>query len=168
MKHGKKHRQPESGGVSDEVRGERGAPAVSAERSLQSRVSSIMACGLMIILGAAMLTWYYSGAISRQSRAQRSAQAAVSHRAQGEMPLPTLDGFNSFKTSASDAPRPPPAPPAPLRPAEIVAPASDLPLMQSSRLPPRVAHAGSRKSAEQLALERLLSGAAFARESGAR
>jgi len=40
--------------------------------------------------------------------------------------------------------------------------------MQSSSLPPRVAHAGNRKSAEQLALERLLSGAAFARESGAR
>jgi len=40
--------------------------------------------------------------------------------------------------------------------------------MQSSSLPPKVAHAGNRKSAEQLALERLLSGAAFARESGAR
>ena len=170
MKRGKKHRHPEPSAALDEVRGERGAPAVSAERSLQSRVSSIMACGLMIILGAAMLTWYYSGAISRQSRAQRSARAAVSHRAQGEMPLPALDGFNSFKTSAGDAPRPPlsaPSPP-PLLPAEIVAPARDLPLMQSSSLPPRVAHAGNRKSAEQLALERLLSGAAFARESGAR
>jgi type IV secretion system protein VirB10 len=170
MKRGKKHRHPESSAAPDEVRGERGAPAVSAERSLQSRVSSIMACGLMIILGGAMLTWYYSGAISRQSRAQRSAQAAVSHRAQGEMPLPALDGFNSFKTSASDTPRPPPATPtspAPPR-GEIVAPAPDLPLMQSSSLPPRVAHAGNRKSAEQLAMERLLSGAAFARESGAR
>ena len=169
MKRGKKHRHPEPSAAPDEVRGERGAPAVSAERSLQSRVSSIMACGLMIILGAAMLTWYYSGAISRQSRAQRSARAAVSHRAQGEMPLPALDGFNSFKTSASDAPRPPPAAPSPpLLSTEIVAPAPGLPLMQSSSLPPRVAHAGNRKSAEQLALERLLSGAAFARESGAR
>src|SRR3954471_4839157 len=146
MKRGKKHRDPESSAAPDEVRGERGAPAVSAERSLQSRVSSIMACGLMIILGGAMLTWYYSGAISRQSRAQRSAQAAVSHRAQGEMPLPALDGFNSFKTSASDTPRPPPATPTPPPRAEISAPAPDLPLMQSSSLPPRVARAGSRKS----------------------
>src|SRR5256885_9236062 len=111
MKHGKKHRQPESGGVSDEVRGERGAPAVSAERSLQTRVSSITACGLMIIFGAAMLTWYYSGAISRQSREQRNAQAAVSHRAQGEMSLPALDGFSSIKTSTNDAARPPPPAP---------------------------------------------------------
>src|SRR4051794_37747385 len=170
MKRGKKHGHADSPTMRDEVRGERGAPSVSTERSLQSRVSSIMACGLMIILGAAMLTWYYSGAISRQSRAQRSAQAAVSHRAQGEMPLPALDGFNSFKTSASDTPRPPPATPtSPAQPrGEIVAPAPDLPLMQSSSLPPRVAHAGNRKSAEQLAMERLLSGAAFARESGAR
>jgi type IV secretion system protein VirB10 len=121
----------------------------------------------MIILGAAMLTWYYSGAISRQSRAQRSARAAVSHRAQGEMPLPALDAFNSFKTSSADTPRPPPAAPSP-PPPEPIAPAPDLPLMQSSSLPPRIAHAGNRKSAEQLALERLLSGAAFARESGSR
>jgi type IV secretion system protein VirB10 len=167
MKRSKKHRQSESSAAPDEVRGERGVPSVSAERSLQSRVSSIMACGLMIILGAAMLTWYYSGAISRQSRAQRSAQAAISHRAQGEMPLPALDGFNSLKTSSVDTPRSPPPAPSPSSP-DPVAPVPDLPLMQSSSLPPRAAHAGNRKSAEQLVLERLLSGAAFARESGAR
>jgi type IV secretion system protein VirB10 len=166
MKRGKKHPHPESSAAPDEVRGERGAPAVSAERSLQSRVSSIMACGLMIIFGAAMLTWYYSGAISRQSRAQQSARAAVSHRAQGEMPLPALDGFNSYKISSTDTSRPAPAAPSP--PAQTLAPAPELPLLQSNNLPPRVAHAGNRKSAEQLALERLLSGAAFARETGPR
>src|SRR5438552_17251964 len=111
MKHSKKQRHDDSPAVSDGVRGERGTPSVSTERSLQSRVSSIMACGLMIILGAAMLTWYYSGAISRQSREQRNAQAAVSHRAQGEMSLPALDGFSSVKTSTNDTPRPPPAAP---------------------------------------------------------
>src|SRR3954447_22503614 len=111
MKHRKQHRHEDATGTSEEVRGERGVPSVSTERSLQSRVSSIMACGLMIILGAAMLTWYYSGAISRQSREQRNAQAAVSHRAQGEMPLPALAGFNSYKTSRGDASRQPLAPP---------------------------------------------------------
>jgi len=164
MKHSKKHRHDDSPAVSDEVRGERGAPSVSTERSLQSRVSSIMACGLMIILGAAMLTWYYSGAISRQSREQRNAQAAVSHRAQGEMSLPALDGFGSIKTSTNDTPRPPPAP----TEAIATAPVVDLPLMQSNSSSARMPHASNRKSAEQLALERLLSGAAFARESGAR
>ena len=149
----------------DEVRGERGPPSVSTARSLQSRVSSVMACGLMMILGAGMLTWYYSGAISRQSRAERNARAAVSHRAQGEMPLPALNGFNSFKAAAGDASAPsPPSPPPP--PPEIASPPlADLPLMPAGT---RVPHAGPRKSAEQLALERLLSGAAYARESSAR
>src|SRR5437899_10606966 len=82
--------------IHDPVRGERGPPFVSTTRSLQSRVSSIMACGLMIILGAGMLTWYYTNALSRQSREKRVAQTAVFHRAQGEMPLPALDGFNSL------------------------------------------------------------------------
>jgi type IV secretion system protein VirB10 len=168
MKHGKKHRGADSHAMPDEVRGERGAPSVSTERSLQSRVSSIMACGLMIILGAAMLTWYYSGAISRQSHEQRNAQAAVSRRAQGEMPLPALTGFNSYKTSASDAPRQPSTSPAVPTEAITPPPVMDLPLMQSSGPAARTPHTNSRKSAQQLALERLLSGAAFARESGAR
>src|SRR5882757_7725580 len=86
----------------DSVRGERGQPLVSTTRSLQSRVSSIMACGLMIILGAGMLTWYYTNALSRQSLATRKAQTAASHKAQGEMPLPALDGFNTLKTSSAD------------------------------------------------------------------
>lgn len=164
MKHSRKHRHDDSPAVSDGVRGERGPPSVSTERSLQSRVSSIMACGLMIILGAAMLTWYYSGAISRQSREQRNAQAAVSHRAQGEMSLPALDGFSSIKTSTNDTPHPPAAP------AEMIATAHlvDPPLMPSNSAPARMPHISNRKSAEQLALERLLSGSAFARESGAR
>jgi type IV secretion system protein VirB10 len=163
------------------VRGERGPPLVSTTRSLQSRVSSIMACGLMIILGAGMLTWYYTNALSRQSREKRGAQVAVAHRAQGEMPLPALDGFNSLKLSATEprqaaadgaaasttvaaAQLPPPEPSS----------VSQLPLMPSQpglgtsglhRAP--YGHAG-RKSADQLALERLLAGAAFARESGTR
>ena len=75
------------------VRGERGPPLVNRNTSLQSRVSTVMACGLMILLGAGILTWYYTSAISRQSRARQSAQAASASRAQGEMPLPapTID-----------------------------------------------------------------------------
>src|SRR5689334_6409540 len=86
----------------DAVRGERGRPVVSTTRSLQSRVSSIMACGLMIILGGGMLTWYYTNALSRQSHAKRDAQTAVSHRAQAEMPLPALDGLNILGAAAAD------------------------------------------------------------------
>ena len=169
MKHGKKHRHSEPPTDESVVRGERGAPSVSTVRSLQSRVSSIMACGLMLILGAGMLTWYYSGAISRQAREQKSARAAVSHRAQGEMPLPALDGFNSYRTSRAEAPRPPlTTPAAPPEPPEPPAQIADLPLMQANGPPSRLPHTGTRKSPEQQALERLLSGAAYAHESAAR
>lgn len=165
-----------SGTVSEgAVRGERGMPSVSTIRSLQSRVSSIMACGLMMILGAAMLTWYYTSAISRQSLAKRNAQSAASHRAQGEMPLPALDGFNSLKTSTAEVRHPPseeptPAPPTPKPMATLNQP-TEVPLVQSSWGAADTPHASygraNRKSAEQLAQERLLAGAAFARESSA-
>ena len=168
-----------SGMVSEgTVRGDRGTPSVSTTRSLQSRVSSIMACGLMMILGAGMLTWYYTGAISRQSRAKQNAQSAASHRAQGEMPLPALDGFNSFKVSAGDVRHPPSDVPAGAQraSADITPPPPDqpvqLPLMQSNWDAARSTYVpygrGTRKSAEQLARERLLSGSAFVRESGTR
>jgi type IV secretion system protein VirB10 len=138
----------------------------------------------MMILGAAMLTWYYTGAISRQSRAARHAQSAASHRAQGEMPLPALDGFNSLKTSAGDVSHPPsdvstnaqplPATTAVLTPeaTALLNQPAQLPLIQSSWGAVGSPHAphdrGNRKSAEQLTQERLLSGGAFARESGSR
>jgi type IV secretion system protein VirB10 len=139
-----------------------------------------MACGLMIILGAAMLTWYYTNAISRQSRARRNAQTAASHRAQGEMPLPALDGFDSLKTSSTSARQPQtdaPADPshgtvetAPSLPTQ--SPQPPLTLTQSNWAAMGNGRASyshvARKSAEQLAQERLLSGAAFARESGLR
>jgi type IV secretion system protein VirB10 len=72
------------------VAGERGLPTVSGAGSVQARVSSFMAIGLMSVLGLGMLAWYYSHAIARQSHAQQSAQAASKSRAQGDAPLPSL------------------------------------------------------------------------------
>jgi type IV secretion system protein VirB10 len=154
------------------VRGERGPTLVTTTRSLQSRVSSIMACGLMLILGAGMLTWYYTNAISQQSRTKRTAQSAALHRAQGEMPLPALDGFDALRMSspalqhqAADSP-PSAQLPAPEQP--------QLPLMPSQAnwgpMGPSAApyDPAAHKSAKQLMQERLLAGAAFARESESR
>jgi type IV secretion system protein VirB10 len=155
------------------VRGERGQPSVSTVRSLQSRVSSIMACGLMIILGAGMLTWYYTSAISRQSRVKQTAQTASARKAQGEMPLPALDEFSAMRTATVDSPHgpadglPPAVPPVATVTIPAPAPLPELPLAQSRWGASGVAH-GMGKSREQLAQERLLSGAAFARESGLR
>src|SRR6185312_17327441 len=72
------------------VRGERALSSVSRARSLQSRVSSVLAGALTILLGVGALTWYYSNALTRPNRARDSAQAAAARRAQGEMPLPAL------------------------------------------------------------------------------
>jgi type IV secretion system protein VirB10 len=125
----------------------------------------------MIILGAGILTWYYMNAISRQSRQKRNAQTATLHRAQGEMPLPALDGLSSLKMSpephreGSDS-----IPAPPVHNPEI----QQLPLLSSQpRLPETGSHRspyghGTRKSDAELTRERLLAGAAFARESGAR
>jgi len=72
------------------VSGERGPPLVNSVRSLQSRVSNLLAAGLMIALGVGALSWYYANALGRQKRMQQAAVASVSNNAQGEMPLPPL------------------------------------------------------------------------------
>jgi type IV secretion system protein VirB10 len=136
----------------------------------------------MIILGAGLLTWYYSNAFSRQSRNKQAAQSAALHRAQGEMPLPAFEGFNLLKaTSESQQTRPlgtegqqVPKPQPPLANQPVLAEPQLLPLMPAQTAwigapSQRMVHGGrARKSSEQLTLERLLAGAAFSRESAGR
>src|SRR6185437_14852044 len=54
------------------VAGERGIPSVNRARSIQSRVSSLLAIGLMMTLGLGFLTWYYARILTRPSRALES------------------------------------------------------------------------------------------------
>jgi len=72
------------------VQGERGLPSVRQALSLQSKVSNLLAMGLMLAMGAAVLTVYYLHAAQRQAQAHQKAQAASSNRAQAEMTLPAL------------------------------------------------------------------------------
>jgi len=159
---------PKGRAVEGEVRGERGRPAVSAVRSLQSRTSSIMACGLMILLGGGMLTWYYTSAVSRQSRARLDAQSIASRKTQGEMPLPPLDAFDSYKASSSGSVSAPATQAAqtPKSP-DVGSEAPLVPLAVSDvAIQPRGGGGHiTRKSPAKLAQERLLAGAAFSRES---
>jgi hypothetical protein len=74
--------------VETAVKGERGIASVNRARSLQSRVSSVFAIGLMSVLGLSLLTWYYAKTASRQARAHETAQSASKAKAQGELPLP--------------------------------------------------------------------------------
>src|ERR1700761_39391 len=72
------------------VSGERDSTVLRQPVSAQSRVSNFLALGLMSVLGLGMLTWYYAHALTRQSRAQRSAQSLSNKRASGDAPLPSL------------------------------------------------------------------------------
>jgi type IV secretion system protein VirB10 len=143
----------ESPGSGESVRGERAAAVVSAAQSVQARASSILAAGLMIVLGGAALSWYYAHALARPARARQSAQQVAAARVQGEMPLPSLGHIE------------PPAASQPI--AEVSPPATELPLAEASQ-PLDAAPAdtaSATKSAAELARERRMSGAVFVRES---
>jgi type IV secretion system protein VirB10 len=142
-----------------QVVGERDASSVTRALSIQSRVSNVLALGLMSVLGLGSLTWYYANGMVRQNRARQTAQAASTNRAQGDMPLPSLGRIEPPAASSVDAqqrdaiPLPPPLTPSTL--AEI--PLADPPSTASTTPPP--------KSAAQLALERVLSGAVFSSQT---
>ena len=154
-------------GDSRTVRGERSTALGSAARSAQSRLSSLLAAGLMVTLGVLALTWYYAHAFSRQSRTREAAQSSAASRAQGEMALPGLGRIElppaPAATSVSGAAAPSPDPAAAVTPPG----APDLPLEPHVQAPattrsgtpvaPGEAHRAS-------ALERRLSGVVFARE----
>jgi len=162
------------------VRGERSTALGSGARSAQSRLSSLLAAGLMVALGLSALTWYYAHAFSRQSRTREAARSGAATRAQGEMPLPALGpveppsalGATSARGTASiSGAASVPGGAAPISdPAAAATPpaAPDLPLEPhgqavgtSSPSGTATAPAGAHRAS---ALERRLSGMVFARE----
>jgi len=136
------------------VDGERSSAALKPPASVQSRVSNLLALGLMSVLGLGMLTWYYAHAFTRQSRAQQSAQTSSTKRASGDTPLPSLGKIE------------PPAPEVPVAAAALSAPIQlpEIPLQASSNSA-AVYGPPPPKSAAELALDRQLSGAVFAPQS---
>ncbi len=141
--------EPQSG--PETVVGERSIASVNAARSLQSRVSNLLATGLICTLGMGLLGWYYVHTFARQTAVKRAAQTASRSQAAGEMPLPSLGKID---------------PPAPAI-AAVLGPAPELPTSLSSSLDRPVA-AGmapggipaqpAPKPAWKLAMERRLSG----------
>jgi type IV secretion system protein VirB10 len=57
---------------------------------LQSRLSNLLAMGLMGGLGLGLLGWYYAHAFARQAHAREHAKIAAQAKVQGEMALPPL------------------------------------------------------------------------------
>jgi type IV secretion system protein VirB10 len=140
------------------VRGERADAALGGRTSIQSRVSNVLAMGLLSVLGLGLLTWYYAHALGRPARAHQDAQAASGKRAQGDTPLPSLGKIEGPLARVPESPAPvvaalPPPfdlPEAPLQPATAT------PVPTGAPLP---------KTAEELAIDRRLSGQVFAQGS---
>jgi type IV secretion system protein VirB10 len=140
------------------VAGERNSAALAHAPSLQSRISNLLAIGLMSVLGLGMLTWYYANAMTRQRHARQSAESSVAKRTQGgDMPLPSLGRIDPPTVQV-----PPPDPATQSSPLSAT-PLREIPLEAT---PAAAAHGVSpAKSAAQLALERQLSGAVFSSQS---
>ncbi len=144
------------------IASERGIPPVNRVRSVQSRVTSVLAVTLMGSLAAALMIWYYSGAIHRSARAQQLAEAASKRRAQGETTLPSLGVIQPPRTQAP-APEPTsgslfgPPPPLPTT-------APEIPMAYANPYAPvPYPQAGSpQKTPEQLDLDRRLGGPVLA------
>ncbi len=147
---------PSEGGA---VPGERGIPSLNRVRSVQSRVSSVLAVTLMGILAAGLMIWYYSGAIGRSARAQHLAEVAAKRRAQGDTTLPSLGVIQPPRTHDSTLDHligPPP--PIPVNAPEIPI-ANTNPYTQAG--PPH-------KTSAELELERQLGGPVLAAASNDR
>jgi type IV secretion system protein VirB10 len=143
----------------DHVAGERRIGSINRVRSLQSRISNVLAVGLLSVLAVGFLGWYYVHTFAAQREARQAAQSNSRGKAQGDMPLPSLgpieppqQGSSIFEDALGPAPDEPPEeiPEAWLRPAE------DQPPVYGQAQPPV-------RTPEELALERKLSGTAFSR-----
>jgi type IV secretion system protein VirB10 len=145
------------------VAGERDT-LVSDKSSVQSRVSNVLAIGLMSLLGLGLLTWYYANAMTRGSRARESAQSLSNKKASGELPLPSIGRIDPPKPMAEEA-----LPSAALGGQSGVLAATTLTEIPLEPSPATAAPgAPALKSEAQLALERQLSGAVFSPQSTAR
>ena len=140
------------------IAGDRGIPSINRARSIQSRVSSVLAITLISTLGAGLLAWYYAKTLTRPAQAHQAARVAAKNHAQGEMALPPLGPIESpFARKAPGADATVleralgPAPPAPV----------GMAVPEASPGP----GATQAKSPGELAFERRLAGPAFARSS---
>jgi type IV secretion system protein VirB10 len=140
------------------VRGERDSTTLAHAPSVQSRVSNLLAIGLMSVLGLGMLSWYYANAMTRQTHARESARASSTKQAQsGDMPLPSLGRIDP---PIADKPPPDLTPHAA---ALLPTPLREIPLEAA---PPATAYgAAPPKTPAELTLERQLSGVVFSQSS---
>lgn len=98
------HGEPGAPGAGT-VGGERGTFIYGGARSLQSRMGSLLAAGLMISMGAAMLTWYYAEALSRPAAGRGAVRAALPEAAGQGITLPSFASIGARQPAESGTPR---------------------------------------------------------------
>ena len=73
-----------------EIAGERGIPSVNRIRSMQARVTNVLAVGFVSLMTLGLLAWYYAHTWQKSDDARDRARTSSQQRAQGEMKLPPL------------------------------------------------------------------------------
>lgn len=156
------------------VYGERAAFVLGGARSLQSRMPSLLAAGLMIGVGTSMLVWYYARALSRPAAARGLAHASLPDAAGESMSLPPFGPIASSRDSGSalEAPSVPVSAAEPTLPLSangqsspaVIASLDPLRERPLDRVPEGLSrdYAAPQPSARQRALDRRLSGPVFA------
>ena len=139
----------------DNVVGERGIPALDRTRSLQSRMTSALAIGLMSALALGFLAWYYTQTFAKRAEAQEEAKTGTRTKAQGEMSLPPLGRIDPPTVERVLGP-------APTLPDETASRSLMQPAYASSSMSePSSYPQSASKSPAQTDLERRLSGPVF-------
>lgn len=160
--------EPNTGGPGGihAVAGERAIPSVHRARSLQSRLSNMLAIALMLALGLGLLAWYYSRVLTRPTRAREGAQVLARQRAQGDAPLPSLGPISVPVPSAAAARILLAAPPDPKRVSALQALLGPAPPWPGSTPAMAMGSRSTPLAPAHRALDRRLSGPAFASASG--
>ena len=109
------------------VAGERATASVNRVRSLQSRMSNVLAAGLMCALGIGALTWYYAHVFARSAHATQVAQRAAGRAASGDAPLPPLGPFSQPTVTVPSATSAPTSAATPTLAAQLLGPPPELP-----------------------------------------
>ncbi|HLQ13021.1 MAG TPA: type IV secretion system protein VirB10 [Steroidobacteraceae bacterium] len=85
-------------GAQEAVEGERGVSTLKLARSTRSRVSNLLALGLVLAVGASLLGWYYTDVVARQVHAPQRAPTRPSDAAPADVPPPPLGEIHPPET----------------------------------------------------------------------
>jgi type IV secretion system protein VirB10 len=72
------------------IPGERGISIIAGERSLQTRITSVLLVAVAAILGSGLLAWWYATQLSKSRDARESAQQELQARVGGDSRVPPL------------------------------------------------------------------------------